>query len=342
MRRVAIIVPVHDGAATLPTLFDALDRVDRIAEAEIVIVDDCSTDDSAEIARERGFRVVGRAVQGGAAAARNSGVRATRAPILLFLDADTAPPPDTLGRVLEPFEAEDVVALVGVYARRPLNRGFWPRYKAVQAESYHSHSAVSEITWIWGSMSAVRRDAFDEAGGFDERYRGADLEDVELGRRLSMLGRVPLERRFIVGHHFPETLGANLRDHFHRGRHWSRLYLEGGGFDNYLTTRRMAASRLAAATLPVGLVIALLSGGTAPWIVPIVGLFVYVALTRALITLALREGGVRFAAAVLVAEMLLSCTLIAAGASVACERFATAIGFSASAPGRSGSDCAGR
>ncbi len=338
----AIVVPVHDGAETLPTLFDALDRVDRIREAEIVIVDDRSRVGSAEIARARGFRVVERALRGGAAAGRNTGARSTRAPILLFLDADTAPPPDTLARVVEPFEAEDVVAVVGVYARRPLNDGFWPRYKAVQAESYHRHSPVTVISWIWGSMSAVRRDAFDEAGGFDERYAGADLEDVELGRRLSQLGRVVLERRFVVGHHFPETLGANVRNHFERGRHWARLYVESGRFDNYLTTRRMAASRVAAAMLALGFPIALLAGGAIPRIVPIAGLLAYLALTRELMVLAWREGGVRFAAAVLIAETVLSCALIAAGASVACERLATAIGFSASAPGRSGSDCASR
>ncbi len=334
----AIVVPVHNAAATLPALLDALGALDPRA-AEIVFVDDASTDRSAALIAARGHRVVTRAVRGGAAAARNLGVAASDAARILFLDADTAPPTDALERVQRGLATPGVVALVGVYRRRPLNQGFWPRYKALQAEFYHRFHPVTEISWLWGAMAAVRRDAFERAGGFDERYRGADLEDVELGRRLAAFGRILLDRGFVVGHHFAPTLSANVRNHFQRGRHWMRLYGSGSGFDNYLTTRKMALSRLAGAALPAALLAALALGGWLPWLLTLGALAAYAAPSWGLLVLGWRAGGAAFTLAILAAELLLSWVLIGAGASVALEALS---GFAGAARGRSDSDCRSR
>lgn len=308
----AIVVPVRNGMETLPRFLDGLDRF--VTEGiEVAIVDDASTDDTAAYVRSRGYRVVPRRARGGPAAARNDGVRATSADWILFLDADTIPPADTPARVALALDPDDVVGLVGVYAGEPANRGFWPQYKATQAEFYHRQNDVRDITFLWAGMAAVKRDAFLGVGGFDERYTGADIEDVELGRRMSRLGRIVLDRAFVVAHHFPTTLRHNARDHFQRGKLWVELYLRTGQFENYLATPAMAASRFAIAGVPALLLAAAVAPASWPLVTASAACAVfYASVTHRLLRRAYAKGGALFAAGVVGAEMVLSAVVIAA------------------------------
>src|SRR5690349_4692767 len=102
---IAVIVPAHNARGTLRAALEALlaQRFDR--SFELIVVDDCSTDDTAAIAEELGARVVRTPRQGGPAAARNAGVAATSASLLAFTDADCEPAPDWLRHGVAALEA---------------------------------------------------------------------------------------------------------------------------------------------------------------------------------------------------------------------------------------------
>lgn len=305
-----MIVPVCNGMATLEPLLQGLAAMG--ARECTLFVDDGSTDGTGAYLEDRGWRVRFRPRRGGPAAARNEGVAATAAPAILFLDADTKPPPDTLERIGRALAAPGVVACVGVYAPRPLNGGFWAHYKACQAEFYHRSSVVTEITWTWASMMATRREIFDAVGGFDETFEGADLEDVELGRRLATRGRIRLDRGWVVAHHFPERAKENVRNHLRRGRMWVELFLRSRRFDNYLTSPGNGASRLAAVVASAG-------GLAWPWAGSVAGLLfwlglgIYAKFAGQFVSLAWRRGGFDFVVRVLLADLLLSWVLVVAG-----------------------------
>ena len=318
----SIVIPVYNGSATLEPLLQALAQLHHRDKIEYLFVDDASTDGTATRILEAGYEPIRQPVRGGPAKARNAGVRQARAAWVLFLDADTAPPADLLARVESAMQQEDVVAVVGVYARTPINTGFWPRYKALQAWSYHALTEVQEINWIWGSMSCVRRAAFLDAGGFSEIYSGADLEDVELGRRLACRGRILLDRELIVGHHFPDTAWKNFRNHFHRGRLWCRLYVEDRRFDNYLTTRQQAVARVAIAVLPLAIIGAAILNGPAQTLavfLTVTALLLYERSSGGFLQFCVRSAGLCFALRAAGAEMLLSWALIIAALVVAGE-----------------------
>jgi glycosyltransferase involved in cell wall biosynthesis len=309
----AIVIPVRNGMRTVPALVEALDVFARQEGVEVLFVDDASTDETAEYLRQRGYCVLARPAQSGPARARNEGARATSAPWILFLDADTVPPPNTLDRVRVNLSVPGAVGMIGVYAARPANSGFWPEYKAIQADFYHRRSDVQAVTFLWGGMCAVRRDVFIEAGGFDESYRGAELEDVALGRRMTSRGKILLDRQFVVGHHFPDTLSANVRNHFHRGRLWVELYRRSGGrFENYLATPAMALSRFALLAAPLFAVAGYVTASAPAWIAALSCLGAYAAITRQLLVLSLHRRGCGFMSKVVAAEILLSAVLVAA------------------------------
>ena len=111
----AVVVPARNAAGSLADCLEAL-RTQQVPgeRGELIVVDDCSTDDTAKIAAARGAQVL-MADGRGPAAARNLGARAARDEILIFLDADTAPEPGWLDAMLEPFKDATIVAVKGRY-----------------------------------------------------------------------------------------------------------------------------------------------------------------------------------------------------------------------------------
>lgn len=92
--RVSVIVPCHNHGHLVGEALDSI-AAQGVADLEIVVVDDRSTDDTAAVATARGIRVVTSATPG-AAAARNAGLAATTGELVAFLDADDVWMPGSL------------------------------------------------------------------------------------------------------------------------------------------------------------------------------------------------------------------------------------------------------
>lgn len=84
---VSAIIPVYNGEPWLADALRSIASQTRPAD-EVIVVDDCSTDRSAEIARAHGALVVHQPVNRGEGAARNAGIRAARGDAIAWLDAD--------------------------------------------------------------------------------------------------------------------------------------------------------------------------------------------------------------------------------------------------------------
>jgi len=258
----SVIIPVHNGGAHLPRCLDAL-RASDLKSYEAIVVDDGSTDGSADAARARGFEVLRLDARRGPAAARNEGARRARGNIFLFLDSDVLARADTLARVEAFFkEHEGTAALFGSYDDAPDAPGFVSQYKNLAHHFIHQRSRADAETF-WAGCGAVRREAFEHVGGFDEtRYTRPSIEDIELGRRLRRRGfRITLDRGLRVKHLKRWTLASLLRaDVLDRALPWSRLILEEGSMPRDLNLR---ASDRASAALACAALLALASASAA-------------------------------------------------------------------------------
>ncbi|HEX8137899.1 MAG TPA: glycosyltransferase [Pyrinomonadaceae bacterium] len=235
---ISVIIPVHNGGEHLGQCLEALSAAR--GDFETIVVDDCSTDESADVARLGGARVFRLESRSGPAAARNRGAREASGSVLLFVDSDVLVKPSTVARVSAHFQAKPgLAALFGSYDDAPAATNFVSQYKNLLHHFVHQQGS-REAGTFWAGCGAIRREIFFRVGGFNDTVYGApSIEDIELGYRLRDAGfDIMLDRSVQVRHLKRWTLASLLRtDIFRRAAPWSKLMLERGSIPADLNLR---------------------------------------------------------------------------------------------------------
>ncbi len=188
-------------------------RASSYAACEVLVVDDASTDDGADICRRKKVRVLQLPRQSGPAAARNYGATRARGDVLFFVDADVLVRSDTLARVAGHFlNNPGVAAVFGSYDNSPAEQNFLSQYKNLYHHFVHQQASHEAVTF-WAGCGAIRRDVFEAVGGFDQdRYAEPSIEDIELGYRMRRMGhRILLDKELQVKHLKQWKMGSLLR-----------------------------------------------------------------------------------------------------------------------------------
>jgi glycosyltransferase involved in cell wall biosynthesis len=270
--QISVIIPARNAARTLPKLLDSLGH-SSLMPREIIVVDDASVDATLAICQQYQVRIIQQIERVGPARARNIGAAAASSDILVFLDADVMVMPHTLAQIAQAFRIQpDLIGLSGVYAKIPANEGYFPRYKAALTHFWFRDCERFES--FETACAAISKVIFDRLGGFDERYRGADVEDYEFGYRLGQLGPIRLDNRIEVAHHFPGFL-KNAVNYYQRTRLWATLFWSRRRFDSAATSRREGLGQIGGGLSIVCLVGTLVLGPIWPvlaWISALGGL----------------------------------------------------------------------
>ncbi len=252
---ISVIVPVHNGAATLERCLAALEG-SQYRDFECLVADDGSTDSSAMLAEQSGALIFRTKERKGPAHARNQAAQAARGDIFLFIDADVCVAPDTLARIASAFNQDPALdALIGSYDDAPDARDFISQYKNLMHCFVH-HQGKRRASTFWTGCGAIRRAVFAASGGFDERYTRPRIEDIELGARLIRAGRrIELDPELAVKHlkhwTFLGLLESDIRD---RAIPWTRLMLRERHIPNDLNVQR--SQRLSVALVYLALMLA--------------------------------------------------------------------------------------
>ncbi|HEY1851598.1 MAG TPA: glycosyltransferase [Candidatus Binataceae bacterium] len=181
MARVTAIVPVYNGAATIAEAIDSA-LAQSYRDLEVIVVNDGSTDATAEVLRryDGRIRVIDRK-NGGIAAARNTGVAATQSEYLAFLDCDDIWAPAMVERTVAALDDNRDCVLAYTNCAVIDSDGHDLRSALVGAGVDHAPTLDEMLSRLWPIMpSAVimRRSTFDACGGFSEEFRSYGFEDV--------------------------------------------------------------------------------------------------------------------------------------------------------------------
>jgi glycosyltransferase involved in cell wall biosynthesis len=221
----SFVIPAHNEEFELPSTMAAIRRAAEEAahDYEIIVVDDSSTDGTANLARQLGAHVVS-IQRRQIAAARNAGAKAARSEILFFVDADTR---INAAHVSGARAALEEGCSGG--SARILTDGVIPWWGRIFLRVFCTVYFASNLGA--GAFLFTTRKNFDAVGGFDERYFAG--EEVFLSLALRKLGRFQILREPMI------TSGRKLRMHsgWHIWRRTSRMML--GGLRAYRSREKM-------------------------------------------------------------------------------------------------------
>jgi glycosyltransferase involved in cell wall biosynthesis len=188
---VSVIMPTYNRASYVGEAVEHLLGLDGPAGGfEIVVVDDGSRDNTPEIlaayAKIPNVRVL-RRVNGGPAAARNTGISASRGAVLAFTDDDCRPVQEWLTYLLAALESTKAAGVGGRTIPASAS-SLVSRFVARRHLSELPNAVDGEVRWLVTCNAAFRREALVDVGGFDESYPVPGGEDTDLCTRLRGAG----------------------------------------------------------------------------------------------------------------------------------------------------------
>ena len=182
--KLSIIVPAYNEERLLPVCLHAIEVAlatsrDCGFSTEVVVVDNNSTDRTAELARQAGARVCFEPVNH-IARARNAGAAVATGEWLMFLDADSRVSPGLMQDIFRLADGGNVVGFGSKMQMAGLQGGGW-----LVLQLWNRISILCR--WAAGSLLVCRADAFRDLGGFNQNLYAA--EEIDMSRRLKRWGR---------------------------------------------------------------------------------------------------------------------------------------------------------
>jgi GT2 family glycosyltransferase len=176
-----VVVPTSNRAAYLEVALASLAEQDMDRGAyEVIVIDDGSSDRTPAVIDAAGVRSIARNTPQGPNAARNTGVREAAADLIAMVDDDVWAPPGWLRALVGGAERHPEAGAFGgpIRARLegPAPRSCGRELPPITSLDLGPHDRPAEL--VWSANMAIRREAFDSVGPFDERFpTGGDEED---------------------------------------------------------------------------------------------------------------------------------------------------------------------
>ena len=218
----SIVIPVYNKVELTAACLASLAARSCQVEFEVIVVDDCSSDGTAEyLAACSGLTVLRNPENSGFIDTCNRGAAEARAEFLVFLNNDTTVTDAWLDALIAPFNADPLVGIVGARLIYPdgrlqeaggliFNDGSGWNYGRGDNPALPQYNFLSEADYVSGACLAIRNQSFKELGGFDSHYRPAYYEDTDLCFRVRASGgKVIYQPAATIVHHEGATSGTD-------------------------------------------------------------------------------------------------------------------------------------
>src|SRR5260370_4071555 len=252
----SVIIPNYNYARVLRQCLRAV-QAQTYQPIEIVLVDDCSTDDSVAVAESLGVRVISPPSNGGVCAARNLGVAHARGEILFFLDSDVALDPGAVAKAVEVLRSGPRIgAVCGIYDTVPLTRdSLVKEYRNLFRHYWMKTNGENSVSGFLNcAIIAVPAAVWAEVGPWDPQL--IHSEGLLVIERLTERYEVRLDSAIRGRHDDDATLGIALRKVFTRTHQHVPFFLllrNVGGVVGSSESGASLAAVLAVLTLPAAL-----------------------------------------------------------------------------------------
>lgn len=220
---VSIIIPVYNGKENLDI---CLKRIidSTYKNYEIIVVDDCSSDGSCDIARRYTKNVIRLNKRSGPAMVRNAGSQMAKGEILVFIDADIFVMDDTLSRIVDFLnENKHIDGVTGLYTEQSPMLNFCSRYKHLYLR-YKFNNMPDFVSVPNTAILAVKADSFRKVRGFNSHM--FTCEDFEFGQRFAKAGyKISSDKSLEVVHNRYFSFRSLIYDDFIKVVNLTQLFL---------------------------------------------------------------------------------------------------------------------
>ena len=224
MPLVSVIIPIYGQIGYTIRCLASIQKHAPGMPFEIIVVDDCSRDNSLEVlAQVRGFRLVRNEVNQGFIRSCNAGAAVAKGAFLCFLNNDTEVSPRWLDELLRTFSTFPGTGLSGsklVYPDGRLQEAggiLWQdgsawNFGRLQDPLLPAYNYAREVDYCSGASIMIPTSLFVELGGFDEHYLPAYCEDSDLALKIREKGyRVIYQPMSAIVHYEGITSGTDLQ-----------------------------------------------------------------------------------------------------------------------------------
>lgn len=242
--KVSVIIPCYNAEKTIGKTLGSL-KSQTFKDFELIVVDDASTDGSASIAKANGAKVISLSNHAGPAAVRNAGLKKASGSIILFTDSDCQPALNWVENAVASFNGGNQAAVMGkvnvpnstFFANSIAQLGFpaganagfenmWP----VSKEGFTEHLSSCNL--------AIKKEAIESVGCFDESFPYAGGEDTYLAFLLSKNGmKIRYCPNVVVFHEPTGSWRKFLRWQLTRGKANYHFRKKVGGVKKYVGLR---------------------------------------------------------------------------------------------------------
>lgn len=208
---ISVVVPVYNGGKTIRGTIEHLLR-QSFQPDEIIVVDDGSTDETANILKSFGNRIKALSkTNGGPASARNAGVRSATGTLIAFTDSDCFPDENWLQEMVKGFHS---LRMGGVGGRVcGASDGLIGEYVDLHRWMNPQCAGDGSVLYLVTANACFRSDVLVRASLFDERFHKAGGEDTELSVRLRNFGyELAFVESAIVRHRHKRTIRDYLKN----------------------------------------------------------------------------------------------------------------------------------
>jgi glycosyltransferase involved in cell wall biosynthesis len=217
---ISVIIPCYNGAATIDKCLVAV-LASKYSNFEVIVVDDCSEDDSVAIIKQFPCRLIALEKRTGAAQARNIGAEKSRGDILFFTDADCVLEKDTLANAAISLASSGLDTIVGgTYTKKPYDQGFFNSFQSIFIH-YSETKNCANPDYLATHGLVITRALFKKSGGFPADFMPI-LEDVEFSHRMKKMGyKLRITPHLLVRHIFNYSLSKSIRNAIIKSTFWT-------------------------------------------------------------------------------------------------------------------------
>jgi len=209
---VSIIMPTYNREQLLRRAIQSV-LTQTYQDFELIIVDDGSTDNTERLAKSFNsdkIRYIRHRENKGPAAARNTGIQSAKGDYIAFQDSDNEWMPEKLEKQMRAFETappEVSIVYTGCYVVIENKKTYFPPAKVTPKDG-DLFSSLLKHSFVWTQQAMAKRECFERAGMFDERF--PPIEDTEIFLRMSRYYQFKyINEPLVISYSQPDSISKN-------------------------------------------------------------------------------------------------------------------------------------